>query len=71
MENVEEFRNKVVASDYVKEHYIKKQDLLDFIETELNMCNEQNEQLAELMSKDTVEGMVEVYKAIYCYIQSK
>lgn len=68
---MEQFRNKVIASDYVKKNYIKKQDLLDFIETELNMCNSQNEKLAELMSKDTIEGMIAVYKAMYCYIQSK
>ena len=68
---MEEFRNNVISSKYVKENYIKKQDLLDFIENELNMCNKQNEKLASLMSKETVDGMIAVYKALYSYIQAK
>ena len=63
--------NKVISREYVEKNYIKKQDLLDFIENALNMCNKQNEKLAKLMSKETLEGITATYKALHAYIEAK
>ena len=37
---MEEFRNKVIARDYVEKNYIKKSELKEFIDGELEMIEE-------------------------------
>ena len=44
---MEKFRNKVVATDYVEKNYIKKAELEQFINLELEMVER---------SRDKVEG---------------
>ena len=68
---MEKFKNKVVASDYVKKNYIKKQELLEWLEKESNLCKDKNNPLIKATNDDFVEGIVYSYIALSNYLKEK
>lgn len=63
-----DLNNKVISREYVEKNYIKKEDLLKWLEKEMQMCRDP-ENKVQMMPKDVVEGMIAAYSAIFYYIE--
>lgn len=55
--------NKVISREYVEKNYIKKADLENFVNAELNMINKNRKDVGFLTNQQ-YDAMEAVYKAI-------
>lgn len=67
---MEEFKNKVIARDYVEKNYVKKKDLLEWLQKEIKLCRDEDNPLLEQTNKDFIEGILYSYSALFNYLIS-
>jgi len=67
---VEIKKNNVIARDYVEKNYIKKQDLLNWLAKEMQMCRNSTHK-TQMLPKQVLEGMIAAYSALFYYIEGE